>query len=118
MTGFKGEATEMAAKKAEVKRSDMKRQLQSLEGGELVSLIQSLFKLSVENRVFLAAHLLGASASQSLLKPYRDRIEHALSRRSSRPQLKLSEGRKAIREYQTATAELAGYQENLSIRSS
>lgn len=98
----------MAEKKAEVKWSDVKRRLQSLEGAELVALIQGLFKLSVENRAFLAAHVLGASASQKLLHPYRERIERAFYTRGGRPQLKLSEGRKAIREYQAATTDPAG----------
>jgi hypothetical protein len=98
----------MAGKKAEVKWSEVKKQLQSLEGAELVALIQGLFKLSVENRAFLAAHVLGASAGQALLAPYRERIERAFYTRGGRPQLKLSEGRKAIREYQTATSDPAG----------
>jgi hypothetical protein len=98
----------MAAKKEEVKWSDIKRQLQLLEEAELLALIQGLFKLSVENRAFLASHLLGASAGQALLEPYRERIERAFYTRSGRPQLKLSEGRKAIREYQSATDDPAG----------
>jgi hypothetical protein len=98
----------MAGKKAEVKWSEVKKQLQSLEGAELVALIQGLFKLSVENRAFLAAHVLGASAGQALLQPYRERIERAFYTRSGKPQLKLSEGRKAIREYQAATSDPAG----------
>jgi hypothetical protein len=98
----------MAAKKAEVKWSDIKRQLLSLEGADLVALIQSLFKLAVENRAFLAARVLGASAGQALLEPYRERIERAFYTRSGKPQLKLSEGRKAIREYQAATDDPVG----------
>ena len=98
----------MAGKKAEVKWSDIKRRLQSLEGAELLNLIQGLFKLSVENRAFLAAHVLGASASQTLLQPYREHIERAFYTRGGRPQLKLSEGRKAIREYQVATDDPVG----------
>jgi hypothetical protein len=98
----------MAGKKAEVKWSDIKRQLQSLEDAELLALIQGLFKLSVENRAFLASHLLSAAAGQALLQPYRERIERAFYTRSGKPQLKLSEGRKAIREYQAATEDPAG----------
>jgi hypothetical protein len=98
----------MAAKKAEVKWSEIKRRLQSLEEDQLLTLIQGLFKLSVENRVFLAAHVLGASAGQRLLQPYLERIERAFYTRGGRPQLKLSEGRKAIREYQAATDDPVG----------
>src|SRR4051812_39997110 len=100
----------MAGKKADVKWSDIKGQLQSLEGAELVTLIQGLFKLSVENRAFLAARLLGASAGQALLQPYRDRIERAFYTRGGKPQqvLRLGDGRKAIREYQAATADPVG----------
>ena len=43
-----------------------------------------------------------------MLQPYRERIERAFYTRSGRPQLKLSEGRKAIREYQAATEDPAG----------
>jgi len=59
----------MAEKKVDVKWSDIKRQVHSLDGAALLPLIQGLFKLSVENRAFLAAHLLGASASRALLPP-------------------------------------------------
>jgi hypothetical protein len=98
----------MAGKKAEVKWSDNKRQLQSLDNADLLGLIQGLFKLSVENRAFLAARALGASAGQALLEPYRERIKRGFYTRGGRPQLKLADGRKAIREYQTATADPAG----------
>jgi hypothetical protein len=100
----------MAGKKAKVKWSDIKRQLQSLDGADLLALIQGLFKLSGENRAFLAARLLGVSAGRSLLPPYRERIERAFYTRSGRPQqkLRLGDGRKAIREYQTATADPVG----------
>jgi hypothetical protein len=98
----------MSGKKADVKWSDIKRQLQSLEERDLVALIQGLFKLAVENRAFLAARVLGASAGQALLPPYRERIERAFYTRGGRPQLKLAEGRKAIREYQAATEDPAG----------
>src|SRR5687767_15031349 len=98
----------MAEKKPEVKWSDIKRQLQALEGAELLALVQGLFKLSVENRAFLAARLLGASAGQTLLGPYRERVGRAFYTRGGRPQLQLSEGRKAIREYQAATGDPAG----------
>ena len=37
-----------------------------------------------------------------------ERIERAFYTRSGRPQLKLADGRKAIREYQTATADPVG----------
>ena len=98
----------MPGKKAEVKWSDIKRQLQSQEDADLLALIQGLFKLSVENRAFLAARLLGASVSQTLLQPYLERIERAFYTRGGKPQLKLGDGRKAIREYQTATADPVG----------
>ena len=98
----------MAGKKAEVKWSDIKRQIQSLDGTDQLALIQGLFELSVENRAFLAARLLGVSAGRSLLPPYRERVVRAFYTRGRKPQLKLSEGRKAIREYQTATADPVG----------
>jgi len=98
----------MAEKKADVKWSDIKRQAQSLEGAELLALIQGLFKLSVENRAFLAARLLGALASRALLPPYLERIERAFYTRGGRPKLNLADGRKAIREYQAATADPVG----------
>ncbi len=98
----------MAEKKADVKWSDIKRQVQSLNGVESLALIQGLFRLSVENRVFLAARLLGASASRTLLQLYLERIERAFYTRSGRPQLKLADGRKAIRDYLAATADPVG----------
>ena len=100
----------MAGKKSDVKWSDVKRPLQSLEGGDLLALIQGLFELSRENRAFLAARLLGAEAAQTLLQPYRERIERAFYTRGGRPQhkLQLSEGRAAIREYKAATSDPAG----------
>ena len=52
--------------------------------------------------------VLGASAGQAQLQPYQARIERAFDTRGGRPQLKLSEGRKAIREYQAATDDPVG----------
>jgi hypothetical protein len=100
----------MAEKKAEVKWSDIKRRIQSLDGADLLALIQGLFKLSGENRAFLAARLLGASAGRSLLPSYRERVELAFYTRGGKPQqtLRLADGRKAIREYQAATADPVG----------
>jgi len=83
----------MAEKKGEVKWSDIKRQLPSLEKADLLALIQGLFKLSVENRAYLAARLLGASASRTLLQPYRERVERAFSTRGGRPRLNPAKAR-------------------------
>lgn len=98
----------MAGKKPGVKWSDIKRQLQSLDDAETLALIQGLFNLSVENRAFLAARLTGATASQALLQPYLDKINRAFYTRGGNPKLKLSVGRKAIRDYHNATADLQG----------
>jgi hypothetical protein len=100
----------MAGKKAEIRWSDVKPQFESLGQAEWLGLVHDLFRLSAENRAFLAARLLGASAVQARLEPYRQRIEQAFYRRSGMPQekLHLAEARKAIREYRAATADLAG----------
>jgi hypothetical protein len=100
----------VARKKADVKWSDVKRQLQPLGSSDLVALVRGLFELSVENRAFLAARLLGARAAQALLPPYRERVERAFYTRGGRPQhkLRLGEGREAIREYRAATNDPAG----------
>src|SRR4051812_43979413 len=100
---FSGGREVGTGKKEEVKGAEAKKRLQTPEGPDLPPLIQGLFKLSVENRAFLTSHLLGASSGQALLQPYRERIERAFYTRGGKPQLKLSEGRKAIHEYQSAT---------------
>src|SRR4051794_17083170 len=100
-TGQPGAEAVMAAKRADVRGSDVKRQLQAWGQAELLGLVHDLFKLSPENRAFLAARLLGVSAVRPLLEPYRQRIERAFYKRSGMPQekLQLGDARKAIREY-------------------
>lgn len=79
----------MAGNKADIKWSDIKRYFQSWEQADLVSLVHDLFKLSPENRAFLATRLLGAAAAKPLLESYRKRIEQAFYKRSGMPQEKL-----------------------------
>ncbi len=100
----------MAGKKSDIKWSDIKRQLQSLEEPDLLAMIHDLFKLSVENRAFLAARLLGASTAKSLLPPYLERIERAFykQQRHAQVQWRPGEAREAIREYRKATADPVG----------
>src|SRR3954449_3387638 len=100
----------MAAKKAEVSWSDVKQQLQGLGEAKLLGLLHDLFQLAPENRAFLAARLLGASAARSLLGPYRERIERAFYKRGGLPQekLQLADARQATRKYRAATSDLEG----------
>ena len=98
----------MSGKKSEVTWTKIKGPIQSLKKEEVMALVQGLFKLSVENRAFLAAHLLGAHSSQTFLQPYLDRINRAFYTRAGNPKLKLADGRKAIREYQAATSDPFG----------
>jgi hypothetical protein len=100
----------MAKKKAEVSWSAVKQELQSWETDELFGLVQDLFKLSAENRLFLAAHLLGKEAIEPLLDPYRQRIKGAFYKRSGKPRndLQMGDACKLIRDYQAATSDPDG----------
>lgn len=100
----------MPAKKANIRWSDVKKQLQKWTPADLLDVVHDLFKLSEENRSLLAARALGASAAQPLLESYRQRIERAFYTRNGLPQekLQLGDARRAIRQFRAATSDLAG----------
>ncbi len=100
----------MPRKKADINWSDVKARLRSCAETDLLELVHELFKLSAENRAFLASRLLGPSAGRALLGPYRQRIGRAFYKRGGRPQekLQLAVVRKLIRDYEAATSDPAG----------
>jgi len=100
----------MVAKPKKPKWSDIKRRIKNWESDELLGLVKDLFEASAENRQFLIARLLQDEQGSEVLDPYRQRIHQAFYKRNGLPQnqLDLAGARKAIRDYQKATADLAG----------
>jgi hypothetical protein len=92
--------------KSTIAWSDIKPVVAGMNQTELVVLVRDLFRISSENRVFLAARLL--PEADAGLEEYRQRIIEQFRTRHSFPPLKLGEARKAIREYRKATSDING----------
>lgn len=108
--------------------SELKRRLKNWGEPELLGLVQDLYELEAGNRDFLAARLLrksvpladegwtasplsaGSAADDKVLDPFRRRIDRGFYAKDGLPatKLNLADGRKAIRDYRKATADLAG----------
>ena len=90
--------------------SQVKVELKSWGRPQLLLLVKDLFALSAENRDFLAARLLSHTSGGVPIESYRRKIDEAFYSRRGWPQdkLQLAAARKAIRDYRTATSDLAG----------
>ena len=94
--------------KAPAKWSQIKEKLSSLDKSGLSDLVRDLFKASADNRAFLAARFLEHGVGGVALEEYRRRIIEQFYPKRGFGKLKLSEARKAIRDYLKATADLTG----------
>jgi len=74
-----------------------------------MALVKDLYETSVDNRDFLHARFQAEEDSGPALEKYRRRIvDEFFTRRGLMGKLRLSEARKAIRDYRKATGNLAG----------
>ena len=95
--------------------SALRKKIKTWETPELQELVKDLFKLSADNRAFLAARLISddtedADLAVSVAAPYRQRIHDAFYDKGGWPRnnLRLADVRKAIRDYRKATSDEVG----------
>ena len=91
----------------EPKWTDVKRALHGADAASLLSLIQDLYKLSPENRLYLATRL-AAVPPAAAIEPYRRRVIEPFYPRRGFGDLKFADARKAIRDYEKASGDAAG----------
>jgi hypothetical protein len=90
------------------KWSELRKALAQWEPPELIDLVKELYDAAPANRDFLHARLVANADDDSVLKPYRERITTQFYPKRGFGKLKLAEARKAIRDYRTATGNVAG----------
>jgi hypothetical protein len=88
--------------------TQVKTQIKSWDVDQLTALIKDLHALSVDNRAFLSAKVLGDGSNETVLEPYRQRIVTQFFPKRGFGKLKLGEARKGIREYKKATGNMDG----------
>lgn len=81
--------------------SELRKELIGMEKLELIGLLQDLYKLNNDNRIFLASQLLQADL-ETLAAPYREIIEEQFSPRRGYPELELRVARKAVTDFKKA----------------
>ena len=78
--------------------SQLRRTLTELEKPELLDLIQQLYKLNADNKVFLTSRLTSLDPSE-LAEPYRQIIRAQLNPARGEPTLSLRTARKAVTDF-------------------
>ncbi len=91
----------MATKATTPSWSQVKKQLEPLQEDELRQLIEELFKLNADNKVFLVSRL-GLQYAESLAEPFRKTIQAELNPARGEPKLNLRTARKAINDFKKA----------------
>lgn len=81
--------------------SQLRSELMDMEKLELIGLIQDLYKLNSDNKIFLASRLVQADL-ESLAAPYRKIIEDQFNPRRGFPKLGLRVARKAVTDFKKA----------------
>ena len=86
--------------------TQLKQQLSHYEKPELLRLLQELYQLNTDNKLFLAARLSQADPNE-LAEPYRKAIRAELNPPRGVPRLNLRAARKAINDFKKACADPA-----------
>jgi hypothetical protein len=86
----------------------VRRQLSNWTKPALIALVKDLYQVSPGNRDFLQARFQADADDGAALEKYRRKIVEQFFPARGDGKLKLAEARKAIREYQKATGNLAG----------
>jgi hypothetical protein len=76
-----------------------------LEPAELVDIIQQLYQLNSDNKVFLTSRLLTELDVEALAAPYRKTIQQVFNPPRGFPSLKLRAGRKALTDFKRACSD-------------
>ncbi len=82
--------------------SEIKNALRALEKIELIALIEQLYKLNADNKVFLSSRLIEQSAEE-LSEPYRKAIREQFNPARGFPKLSLRSARKALTDFKKAS---------------
>ncbi len=87
---------------------DVRRNLRDWSKPALITLVKDLYEILPDNRDFLHARFQAVADGGAALEKYRRKIMEQFFPARGDGKLKLGEARKAIREYQKATGDLAG----------
>lgn len=83
--------------------TQLKEQLNHYEKPELLRLLQELYQLNTDNKLFLATRLIQVDPNE-LAEPYRKAIQAEFNPRRGFPRLNLRSARKAINDFKKACA--------------
>lgn len=86
--------------------TQLKQQLSHYEKPELLRLLQELYQLNTDNKLFLATRLTQSDPNE-LAEPYRKVIQAEFNPSRGFPRLNLRSARKAINDFKKACADLA-----------
>lgn len=99
----------MSTKSKPIAWKNIRQQLKEWDRSALMSLVKDLYDLLPENRDFIHARFQAEDMDGAALEKYRRRIiEQFFPKRGLDGELKLSEARKAIRDYLKATGNMTG----------
>ena len=87
--------------------SEVKGQLKGMPTEGLLGVIQDLYALNKTNRAFLETRFVPGLASVSI-EEYRKRVQHPFYPERGMGKLEYADAKRAIREYEQATSDLAG----------
>ena len=88
--------------------SALGRHLDTLDKPALLALVKDLYEASVSNRDFIQARCQAGESGGEILEKYRGKIVEQFYPARGEPKLKLSEARKAIKDYRKATGDFPG----------
>jgi hypothetical protein len=83
--------------------SRIRNHLLTLNRDDLLKVIQDLYKLNNDNKVFLNSHL-GMGDPETLVQPYRKTIKQVFNPDRGFPSLSLRSARKALNDFKKASA--------------
>ena|SRR5437879_5975870 len=93
--------------------SAQRRHLATLDKPELLALVKDLYEAAADNRDFIQARCHAGESGGEILEKYRGKIVEQFYPARGEAKLRLSEARKAIKDYRKATGNLSGTTELL-----
>lgn len=95
-------------KDSDIKWADLKKSLQKSDKKELINIIQNLYRLSEENRIYLLAGSMESKAESGVFEAYREIIKNEFFPENGHGTLRYSVAEKAIDNYWKASKDLEG----------
>src|SRR5688572_19067099 len=83
--------------------SEMRRQLATWDKPALLDLVKDLYEVSADNRDFIQARCQVGETGGEILEKYRAKIVEQFYPKRGEAKLKLSEARKAVKDFRKAT---------------